>query len=204
MHPYLTRLNILAEVQDFFSPFHDTDGRGNLCFNYGNDTEIYGLAYHRVPATSQCWIAGPRNFALVRQVIICSSAMEAFAWLTCHINAYRSLDYLLFIATGSRITHEKLTWVRNELPGHKYGLLFGNDLLGKICDLKAAAALHGLAVKISGEQNGLSIHFRYRCFRMDHQLFSLNAFSRLSGFRFGVQTLKPAHYCNWLDQLNTQ
>lgn len=57
--------------------------------------------------------------------------MEGSAWLNCNFIHFQSLDKLLVISTGSRVTTEKLDWIRRALPGRKYGLLFGNDLWEK-------------------------------------------------------------------------
>jgi hypothetical protein len=204
MHPYLTRLGIDPAVQANFAPFYYRDTSGNLGFAYHGDCEVYGLGFHHVPVTDDAWIAGPENFALVRQAVICSSAMEAIAWLNCHFTAFHSMDNLLFISTGSRVTSTKLDWIRRSLSGCKYGLLFSNDLLGKVCDLKAAAGLKGYPVNIRNHSNTLLINFRHQHYELGHETFSLSAFEQVSGFRFGVQTFKPKRHNSWLDQLTDQ
>lgn len=203
MHPYLTRLGVHPTVQAFFAPHYCSDPDGNLVFDYTGETETYGLAFHRVPLTDHSWTAGADN-SVVRRVIICSSAVEAIAWLNCNFSAFHSLDHLLFVATGNRITDQKLAWIRRRLPGRKYGLLFGNDLLGRICDLKAAAAICGYPVHILNTGATITVDFRYRHFELTHAAFSLNAFERISGFRFAVKTLKCKQHESWLNQLTTQ
>jgi hypothetical protein len=189
MNAYLARLGIRPEIQDWLTPYYHTDDVGNLCFSYGRDTEIYGLGFHRVPLSGGCWRAGAEN--LVTQTVVCSSAMEGIAWLNCHpVN----FDRLLLIATGSRISLPSL-------PKGKYVLVFGNDLLGCICDLKAAAFLAGHPVEITVENDTVYINFRHRRFSLPADTFSLSAFGRLSGYRFPAGTSKSRQHSSWLNQL---
>jgi hypothetical protein len=202
MHAYHTRLGIHPNIQSFFEPYYHSDSKVNLCFNYGDDLETYGLAFHRVPLTPDCWIAG--DWQIARQVIVCSSAMEAVAWLNCNSGYHPNPRTLLFIATGSQLNTEKLQLFREQRPQRKYGLLFSDDLLGRICDLKAAAALAGYPADVSVLNNNIHVVFRSRSFQIDCETFSLNAFGRLSGFRFNLPTLKPKGFISWLSQLEAQ
>ena len=189
MNAYLIRLGIRPEIQEWLRPFYNTDDSGNLCFSYGDDIEVYGLAFHRMPLNGGCWKAGAE--ALVRQTIICSSAMEALAWLNCHTV---NLDHLLVVATGSRIALPPL-------PKNKKVLVFGNDLLGHLCDLKAAALLDKHPVEISFVADSVQITFRNKRYSINAEAFSLNAFERLSGYRFNAKTSKPSRHSSWLNQL---
>lgn len=189
MNAYLTRLGIRTEVQEWLAPYYYTNDAGNLCFAYAGDTEVYGLAFHRVPQNGGCWIAGAGN--LVSQTVICSSAMEAIAWLNCHTV---NLEHLQVIATGAKISLPPL-------PKSKKVLVFGNDLLGRICDLKAAAILDRHPVEISMDGEELQISFRTKRYSLNAETFSLNAFERLSGYRFHSKTSKPRQHSSWLNQL---
>ena len=189
MNAFLTRIGIRSEIQEWLAPWYHTDATGNLCFSYGNDTEIYGIAFHRVPLSGHYWMAGSES--LVSKTVICSSAMEGIAWLNCHpVN----LDHTLLIATGSKIALPSL-------PKRKQVLVFGNDLLGNVCDLKAAAGLAGHPVEISIADETVYITFRHRHFHLPATTFSLNAFQKLSGYRFNVSTSKPRQHSSWLNQL---
>ncbi len=196
MNAYLARLGIRSDIQDWVKDYCHTDERGHLCFAYGDDTEVYGLAFHRVPLTDSCWTVGPENPVLVRQVIICSSAMEAISWLNCHI-ASVNLDHSFFVATGSRFSPEKF----KTLPRGRYVLVFDNDLLGRICDLKVAAVLAGQPLEVMVTVDTVHINFRFQRFSFPAETFSLNAFQRASGYRFPVKIAKPARYSSWLNQL---
>ena len=189
MNAYLTRLGIRPEIQEWLASYYYTNDAGHLCFSYGSDTEIYGMAFHRVPLHGGYWQAGAEN--LVSHTVICSSAMEGIAWLNCHpVN----LDHLLLIATGSKITLPAL-------PKSKQVLVFCNDLLGHVCDLKAAAILARHPAEISIANDIVYVNFRYRHFNLPTETFSLHAFQRLSGYRFNVKTSKPRQHASWLNQL---
>ena len=204
MNAYLTRLGIRPEIQEWLLPYYHTDVTGNLCFSYGDDYEVYGLAFHRVPLTTGCWLTGSDHLPLMRQVFICSSAMEAISWLNCHFTCFGMIENLLFLAIGSKLAESQFNRIRHALPGRKYRLLFGNDLLGRICDLKAATLLIGNPAEIALEGDELQINFRDKCFRIPCKGFSLNAFERISGFRFNVSTHKPGQHSSWFSQLQAQ
>jgi hypothetical protein len=187
MNAYLTRLGIRSEIQEWLAPYYVINDAGHLCFDYGDDAETYALAFHRIPARG-CWQAGTQNI-LVRQTILCSSAMEAIAWLNYHPV---HLEYIRLIATRSF----------NKLPKTRCTLVFGNDLLGHAYDLKAASALAGQPVSLSVEQDAVHIIFRFRHYHLAAVIFSLNAFERLSGYRFNhIRTSKPSRHSSWLNQL---
>jgi hypothetical protein len=189
MNAYLTRLGIRPEIQEWLVPYYYMNDAGQLCFFYDNDIEIYGLAFHRVPLKGGCWKAGAEN--LLSQTVICSSVMEAIAWLNCHTV---NLDHLLLIATGNKISLPSL-------PKSQKILVFGNDLLGNVCDLKAAAILAGHPVEITVEDNTIDVTFRHRRYSLPAATFSLSAFQRISGNRFNVKTSKPRQHSSWLNQL---
>lgn len=194
MNAYLTRLGIRPEIQEWIAPWHYTGENGNLCFPYGSETEVYGLAFHKVPAVG-LWTT---NTAIARQIIICSSAMEAIAWLNCNLSAFQNIGQLMLAATGSKLCPAQF----KTLPKSKYQLVFGNDLLGRICDLKAAAFLAGYPIDIWLAGDFIEIIFRNQPFCLPCETFSLSAFEHLSGHRFHIKTAKPRQHSSWLSQLS--
>jgi hypothetical protein len=204
MHAYLTRLGIRPEIQQFFSPFYRNDENGNLCFTYGGMSEVYGLAYHLVPSATQYRVSGDEIDSTVRRIVICSSAMEAIAWLNCNKALFQVKTGLQFIAVGSSLDEQQLSTLRKQKALVNHSLLFPKDLLGHIFDLKIASVLHGYCAKVSISGDHLEIEFRGRSFRIACEDFSLSRFERLSGFRFKVKTLKPRQHVSWLNQLEAQ
>jgi len=202
MHPFLTKLGIRPEVQEFFSPYYSSDSDGNLVFPYGRYAETYGIAFHQVPATEFYWLAGS-DLALAREILICGSAMEAVAWLHIHFRAYNSTDGLLFLSTGTRPCGEHFHWLKAKMKGKRISLLFGNDLLGRVCDLKTAAALRNQPAAVSLDNKNVFVTFRSKTYSYSRELFSLNAFEKQSDYRFHVRTLKPKTANTWLDLLRS-
>jgi hypothetical protein len=198
MHPFLTRLGIRREVQEFFAPYYAGDSSGNLVFPYGRYTETYGMAFHHVPATENYWLAGC-NLILAREIFICGSAMEAIAWLHIHYRVYNQTDSLLFLSTGTRPCGEHFHWLKAKMKGKRISLLFGNDLLGRVCDLKTAAALRNQPAAVSLDNKNIFVTFRSKIYSCSRQCFSLNAFEKQSAYRFHARTLKPKTANSWLD-----
>jgi hypothetical protein len=204
MHPYLQRLGIRTQVQQFFMPFYKANVNGDLIFDYGGETETYGFAFHRVPLAKHCWVAGNTNYRQVRQVIICRSAMEAVSFLHLRYTSFSNLDGLLFIAIGSTLSEDHLHWINTNLINTKhYTLLFGKDFLGKVTDLKIAAGIHRIPVSVWEHDGVATVNFRQQTYTIDTTAFSLNAVEKLSGYRFGIRTIKPKDHLTFFDQLKS-
>jgi hypothetical protein len=204
MHPFLTKLGIRAEVQEFFAPWYDTDRSGNLVFPYGRQYETYGMAFHSVPTTEIYWQARNRDLAFIREVFICGSAMEAIAWLHIHYAAFTRTDILLFLSTGNKPGPEHFSSLAGKAKSRRISLLFGNDLLGKICDVKTAAALHSQPAAVSAGDEQVTVTFRNKNYTFSYDAFSLNAFERASNYYFKLRTLKPKRFNTWLELLTSR
>jgi hypothetical protein len=201
MHPYLIRLGVKPEVQEFFSPFYSA-AANDLVFQQNAYCEHYGFAFHRVPPGGDFWLAGELNLALDSQVFICASAMDALAFLHFQGHAFVKWDSLLFVATGINPSTTQLRWISEKLKGKKLTLLFPRDMLGSIADLKVAAAFRRMpAAAFLAEKERLKICFRAKEYDFDQQTFSLSAFERASTYRFKVVTRKPKHGVSFYEQL---
>jgi len=201
MHPYLTRLGIRPEVQSFFQPYFNSDGTGNLVFSYQDSFEHFGFAFHRVPDSEYLWMAGNNNFSHIRQVFICGSAMDCIAFLNFNYSAFRHTDNLLFVSTGIRPNADQLRWINENLDGKMFSLVFSNDLLGRICDLKAAAGIRRMPLAISTTGEEIVVYFRHKAYHFLFDEFSLNAFEKQAGYRFNMNTLKPKCADSWFSWL---
>jgi len=205
MHPYLTRLGIRPEVQRFFRPFFVADPLGNLLFSFGEDIEHFGFAFHRVPVTDGVWLAGNLEFPQVRLVILSASALDAVSWLNKKLPAFPHTENLLFLALGAGIHEAQLLWIRSNLAGKQFRLSFGQDVLGRMADLKLAAAIRGWPLSVylgAGEQ--VVVSFRQHHFSFSQEKFSLAAFEKASGMRFGVATDKPKVHNSFFDELKAE
>jgi hypothetical protein len=200
MHPYLTRLGIRQEVQEFFAPYYG-DEVGNLLFNYGDAAEQFGFAFHRIPVSENCWLAGNLNFNMVSRVLICSSAMEAISFYHFKYAVYPHSDNLLFLSLGMRPNTSQFRWISANLPGKEYFLVFGNSLLDKAAELKTAAALLKVPLIISVIADEVNIHFRLKEYVIPLTAFSLSSFEKLSGYRFKIKTARSKNGDSYFEQL---
>jgi len=205
MHPHLIKIGIPAIIQQHCLPYLETDQNGNISFSFGDGDEIFGPGRHRVPVTQGLWFAGALDDPGVRHLIIGHSAMELIAFLTLHRHLFDDLNRILLVATGSGLLSSQLSLIRDSCEGKSCAFIFGNDLFGRIADLKAAAGLRKLPVSISlmGDES-LTVTFRCRQFLFTQKNFSLNAFERSSGFRFRIHTYKPKSASSFVHQLKRQ
>jgi len=203
MNPYLTRLGIRPEVQEFFAPFYIEDVQGNLLFDYGDAVEHYGFAFHRIPVSENCWLAGNLDFNLVSRVFICSSAMEAVALYHFKYAVYPQTGRILFLSLGCQPNPAQFRWIAEVLPGRDFRLAFGDTLPDKAGELITAAALAKLPLKVSFNQNLVNIEFRLKLYKMPLAAFSLLGFEKLSGYRFGVSALRPRNSDSYFSQLKS-
>jgi hypothetical protein len=205
MHPYLTRLGIRPEVQRFFRPFYTTDDLGNMVFAYGGEAEHFGFAFHKVPLTHTFWLAGNLQFSQVRLVILSASALDAVSWLNKKLPAFPQTENLLFVAFGAGISDAQVLWIRTHLEGKAFTLLFGRELLGRMVDVKLAAAIKGWPLSVySAEGEQVTVSFRSKVFSFSQDQFSLAAFEKTAGVRFGVATDKPKVHNSFFDELKAE
>lgn len=205
MHAYLTRLGIRPEVQRFFRPFYRSEDLSNLTFAYSEAQEHFGFAFHRVPVTDGFWLAGNLQFSQVRLVILSASALDAVSWLNKKGAAFPQTENLLFVSMGAGVSDAQLLWMRKHLAGKQLRLLFGRDLLGRMADLKLAAAIKGWPLSVySGAGEQVTVRFRSRIFSFRQENFSLAVFEKAAGIRFGVATDKPKLYNTFFDELKAE
>jgi hypothetical protein len=192
MNPLLTRLGISSEIQAFFNVTAD------LSFSYGDQYERYDVGFHIVPSTKNLWFAGTKN---ATHMIITYSVMEAMAFITLNRHRYPRLDQLAFVAIGNRLHVEQGEWIRHSFPGRKVTLVFGKDLVGQITDIKLAAAIKNIPIRIIYKDAEIHI-YRGRYLQVFNQeQVSLHAFQEAFGIRPRFRTGKPVNSLTFLDQL---
>ncbi|SDE62402.1 hypothetical protein SAMN05216464_1085 [Mucilaginibacter pineti] len=205
MHPYFTRLAIRPEVQRFFRPFYQVDAIGNPLFAYGAESEHFGFAFHKVPVTDSVWLAGNLQFPQVRLVILSASALDAVSWLNKKLPAFPQTENILFVSLGAGVSDVQSLWLREHFAGKSFRLLFGNDLLGRMADLKLAAAIRGWPLSVFlAEKEQVVVNFRSRQFSFGQEHFSLFAFEKAAGVRFGMATDKPKSFNTFFDELKAR
>lgn len=205
MHPYLTRLGVRPEVQRFFRPFYQVDAIGNLLFAYGEESEHFGFAFHKVPVTDGFWLAGNLQLSQVRLVILSASALDGVSWLNKKLPAFPHCENLLFLSLGAGIREVQLSWIWDHLAGKEFRLLYGRDLLGRMADLKLAATIKGWPLSVYlGEGEQVIVDFRSRHFSLGQENFSLSVFEKTAGVRFGVAADKPKIHNSFFDELKAK
>ncbi|WP_345952944.1 hypothetical protein [Mucilaginibacter sp. PAMB04168] len=192
MNDHLTRLGVPEALQAWFNCRHE------MVFDYGGAREIFTTGFHKVPTTANLWLGGNRSAS---EVVITHSAMEAIAFLTLHADHYPRRDTLSFIATGNLPGMAQLQWIRQNFKKRKFTLVFGNDLLGALTDIKVAAGLkgHGTSLLLSGDAVHIQMKTQVRILAV--QQVSLYAFEKAFGLRIGIRTQKPPAASTFLDQL---
>jgi len=192
MNQLLTRLGIPMEIQAFFNV------NPHLSFSYGDLDELYGIDFHIVPSTQNLWFAGTQN---ATHLIITYSVMEAMAFITLKRNRYPRVDQLAFVAIGNRLHLKQGEWIRQNLPGRKVTLVFGNDLVGRITDIKLAAAVKNIPIRVIFKDAEVHI-YRGRLLKVFNQeKVSLHAFQEAFGIRPRFRTGKPVNSLTFLEQL---
>jgi phosphoserine aminotransferase len=178
--------------------FHGSAQRGdrslmNVTFRmYDQSKEADFLAY-----AESNGMVGIKGYRTVGKVI----DMEAIAWLHINYRSYSHNDNLLFLSTGTKPGPEHFRCLIEKAKCKSISLLFGNDLLGRACDLKTAAALRKQPQAVSKFNQHVTVSFRSKNYVFSDDSFSLNAFEKVAGYRFKVRTLKPKGFNTWLDLL---
>jgi hypothetical protein len=175
----LDSLGIYPDVQDFFAPYHH-----QLRFAYGSNFEHYSDRFHRVPTTENIWVAGTPDLAT--DIFIAGSAMDCIAF-------NRVSPHFAFISLGTTPSRIQL----ERLPKRRFHLLFSNDMLGAVCNLKVAALLRKQPLNI---RLGNQVTFRNKNYELEN--LSISALEKVSGYRFGIRTHKPKNATTWILSLN--
>lgn len=194
MNPVLSELRIPGEVQEFFNDFVTIDDKGRLVCSYGDkNNEYFNAAFgHHVPVTDHIWIAGNQSCDVASHLFICRSAIEAIAFLSFHYQTYRIITQFAFISFGLVPSESQFQVIERAIKRKKFSLVMGNDLLGRICDIKIAAGLQGHTIKAKLiDQEGISITFRGKDFEFSRDRLTLSGFEKRSKFRSYARTFKP-------------
>ncbi|WP_457272249.1 hypothetical protein [Pedobacter sp. UYEF25] len=127
--------------------------------------------------------------------------MEAISFSSINLHKFQSLESLLFIAVGNKISHEQINWIKSRLTGRRIGLIFSNDVLGQISDVKIALALSNLGARISIIDERIMVKFKEKTFFLNQSNFSYSAFCKATNFRSHIRTFKSKSHVSFLEQL---
>jgi len=187
----LTELGVPDEIQNFFNC-------NELRFYYGDDIEEFSNDFHLIPATRNLWMAGE---GVGRDVIITSSAIEAISFLTCNKHRFPDFKSLTLVAVGNLPHTEQGIYIKKLYPKRQFTLAFGNDLYGRLADIKIAAGLANKPVRLLYSDAVIRVTFEGLTYEFEYARLSLNAFKKAFGLRTGISTVKPKIHNTFLDQL---
>ncbi|MBS7565579.1 hypothetical protein KHS38_14290 [Mucilaginibacter sp. Bleaf8] len=187
----LDHLGVPPEMQAYFN-------LNELVFHYGTDTEEFGNGFHKVPTTGNLWLAGPD---VASEVVITNSAMEAIAFLTLQRPRYPKLDHVAFIAIGNQLQPGQVDWISRHFPKRKFTLVFGNDLVGNMTDIKLATGLKGMRFRLLHVRHQTMIMNIEKLEIFEDSKITLSVFERAFGLRTGIRTRKPILHSSYLNQL---
>jgi hypothetical protein len=191
MNACLTKLGVPPKIQEFFAVEEPL-------FDFGDETEYFSETQHRIPVTQNLWMAGDQ---LARHVIVTFSAMEAIAFLTLNRTSYRNFNNLLFIAMGARISQGQLKWIRLNLIHRDFTLAFGNELIGRVTDIKVASAIRNKSTRLTFREGNVIARLKKKEAVFEEDKVSLYAFETSLGIRTMIRTCKPLNQLTFLDQL---
>jgi len=202
MSDQVLRLCIRPEVVLFFEDTYSVDQRRNLVFSYGTDQECFGEDFHLIPVTKSIWRAGQENPALIRNVFVCQSALDAICFLHLNFTVFPEPDHLLFIAVGLIPQDSHFKVLRGLSKGKQFCLVMGSGIFGHLADLKMAIGIKGRTCNIRYiEPETIRVSYRDKVYEFSETKISLNAFEIASGLRSGIRTYKPKLYESYTAQI---
>jgi hypothetical protein len=180
------------EVITLFTPFFRyTDGR--FLFNYDKTAvESWEPGLHRVPSTSEFWLAHAGYSNLVTDLYISHSAAELFFFASQRsFNLLKYPEQVAFAAAGLLPSATQVNALKTAFPLARWHLLLSPDLLGRITDAAVASWYKGRSVSFRVRNDEVIINYCGKLYAIDSRIFSLNRFERITGLRAGMRTHKP-------------
>lgn len=184
-------LGIPQDIRSFFgfSRFH---------FDYGGVSEYFENGRHTIPSGKHLWTAGS---SAAIEVIISYSVIDLLAFLSLNRKYYHALHHYAYVATGLRLFPDQIDWIRQAYPKQKITLVFGNDLAGRLTDIRLAAGLRRKKVNLRLDEGEIVCRLETKIRRFKEAEVSLYRFEKAFGVRTGIRTKKPRHSNRFFDQL---
>lgn len=184
---------LTPEVIKFFTPFFQyADGR--LIFHYGKQAlESWARNWHRVPSTSECWLANADHPNLISDLYISYSAAELLCFISQRAFLLKFPDQIAFAAVGLLPSTEQVEVLKSTFPFARWHLIFDTNLVGRITDAVIATWFKSRSVSFLVMNEQVMITYCDKPFIVKSEVFSLSRFERLTGLRAGMRTHKPLH-----------
>lgn len=194
MVTWLTKLGVGNDIRSLFGI------ADQAIFDYGDSLEEFARGSLKVPVTKNIWRCGNEMAA---NVVVTWSAAEAMAMLTSRPQM-NSFDNIQVLSIGCRYSPGQTAWMRANLKGRKFVLLFPDDIAGRATDIAVAAGIRNIPLRQKWERGILRINCRNREFCLPAGELSLASFERAAGVRSHIRTLKPTDSNTFLEQLYEQ
>jgi len=179
------------EVIKLFTPFLQyADGR--LIFHYGNEVvESWAPDWHRVPSTSEFWLANADHPNLTTDLYISYSAAELLCFISQRAFLLKFPEQLAFASVGLLPSSAQVEALKSTFPLARWHLIFDANMVGRIADAAIATWFKGRSVSFQVKDEQVMIRYSDKPFVMDSGDFSLSRFERVTGLRAGMRTHKP-------------
>lgn len=192
----------------FIKLIQDNQSKGNyvnIAFPYQNSKsqepanyEIRNHGYKGMAAggdkETSTWIAtNAENKALVKNVILSESAIDAMSFYELKKNYYK-LANSAFISVGGYVSKGQVQDVINQFPNARINTAFDNDKNGRLYDIITyAVAIGKNDIRISKNENDYQFKWDNKSVTIPANELSLNRFKEESGLkhRFGT-VFKPS------------
>lgn len=193
-------LSRAKEICTQFGLSHYTDQLGNLIFDYGTaQIEHYSASFHLVPVRAGIWQSKSADLNLVREVFLCTSAMDGVAFLYFHGHRYPRHEELLFISMGCCFSFPaELMSLVNKAA---LNLVGSHDITDRIIFLKFCLAIRNLVFCVKFDEGLISAGSGTDVFRMTIEKFTLRAFFKLIHIRPFFRQYLPGGEISFLAQL---
>lgn len=176
---------------------------GNLVFDYSTgQSEYFGLEFHTVPTSGGYWASKSIELNLIREIFVCSSAMEAIAFLYFNAHHYNRQDELLFLAIAPRYNYPaKLSALGQDV---KVNLLFGIEVFDILRCIKFCLDFKSTKVRFYFEGESIQCLMADQTLSIQQKRISIRKFYSLCGIRPFFRQHKPKTYTSFLNQFINQ
>ena len=137
---------------------------------------------------------------LLRRVLLFASALELMAFYQVLKNK-RPLLMPAFVAVGSRPRFELIQKIKTRYKGARFVLINGHSFFDRIRDIRLACYLDDLKPVISLENGMVFVCAGKYEGQTFPDLLTLSRFSRLSGYRTSVRTMKAKGFNSYVEMI---
>lgn len=194
-------LSRAKEICALFEVNHETDDQGNLIFHYGQGLiEHYSPNFHLVPILAGTWQSKNADLNIVREIFLCTTAMDGIAFLYFHAHRYPRHEELLLISLGCCYSFPtELTSIVNKAT---INFINTNDLTGRITALRFCIDRLNLVFRLKLSDGFIIVDSGFDVLSLPLGEFSLKTFFAHFKIRPFSRQFFPRMGISFLAQLN--